>query len=832
MAQPTKRRRIDPAAALSKPFKSPLRRPANTEVPPSTPTPKAQVSSPTIPEATDVVSSTPNAIPATPVPTERKPRKYPPSTPKPFQPPDPEIIALQKQQRAIQSRLATLRSEIDQAKQALRLETSNKDTELEALIVKWRLISQNAADEAFIGAQERVKRMGGMAAWKENSKRDATRWEFDEERREVEHVDEEEVDSGEIEDPKNGLGDSDDVEEIITSVPAFPFYMSRPTHRDIACARCFRLKRKCDHAKPSCSECRRKGAECLPARSRKAGDSITIPLSYLKQLETQVAELDARKNIAKTDTCDAGVQTDFNLDFESRQLASPDIIAHNSPYEWQLSNPKSWQLPRSWSPDAFSLLPESPFDLPWLDMTPLYTLGSDDTPWLNELYANMYFSVTHREWPFLDETIWKSWHSQGIPAGQDAWRVFFLQMVYAIGASLSSTLQRDPSHSARSKEFYTMAMRFYPHVVGHPSMLLQIQASLLMILYALHSPSSEEITTSVSSVLPFCVATMAEIRKHASISRENGSVTGIDDVLLEKMFITCYMLNEVIVSGWDRPVSAAYRVVDDDMRTLGDNLQPALDIDPALSHLFRLRKIQANMRRSREIQSCEDLVDIKSRRSLFKPALDSWRQDIPQNALTNVQCGYLHPVWMQKLYDYSLLILAEETKNFEEMDEIKDTLLAIVDVCHNFRMLQEEGQVMCYTWSALVFQFRAGIMLLYIVWMTKSTADSRDRQAQQTAQEAISTCETNLNAFVHRWPDAMPYMRVFEFLQQRVGDGLGLESTTPVLLEEAELHLEQLKKKYLHRAVLAMIEEIMYGGRVQEELLGSDFMGLVEGERA
>lgn len=126
-------------------------------------------------------------------------------------------------------------------------------------------------------------------------------------------------------------------------------------------------------------------------------------------------------------------------------------------------------------------------------------------------------------------------------------------------------------------------------------------------------------------------------------------------------------------------------------------------------------------------------------------------------------------------------------------------------------------------------------MLLYIVWMTKSTADSRDQQAQQTAQEAISTCETNLNAFFHRWPDAMPYMRVFEFLQQMVGraeGGIELESTTSVLLAEAELHLEQLKKKYLHRAVLAMIEEIMYGGRVQEELLGSDFMGLVEGERA
>ena len=90
--------------------------------------------------------------------------------------------------------------------------------------------------------------------------------------------------------------------------------MSRPLkHRDIACARCFQHKRKCDHAKPSCGECRRKGAECLPARSRKAGDNITIPLDYLKRLEKRVAELDRESSSIETtvETCDAGVQTDF-----------------------------------------------------------------------------------------------------------------------------------------------------------------------------------------------------------------------------------------------------------------------------------------------------------------------------------------------------------------------------------------------------------------------------------------------------------------------------------------------------------------------------------------
>ncbi|KAB8205961.1 hypothetical protein BDV34DRAFT_195047, partial [Aspergillus parasiticus] len=47
------------------------------------------------------------------------------------------------------------------------------------------------------------------------------------------------------------------------------------THsRLLACARCFRLKRKCDHAKPNCGECRRRGAECLPANSCKNGENI------------------------------------------------------------------------------------------------------------------------------------------------------------------------------------------------------------------------------------------------------------------------------------------------------------------------------------------------------------------------------------------------------------------------------------------------------------------------------------------------------------------------------------------------------------------------------
>lgn len=52
-------------------------------------------------------------------------------------------------------------------------------------------------------------------------------------------------------------------------------------------------------------------------------------------------------------------------------------------------------------------------------------------------------------------------------------------------------------------------------------------------------------TTTVSSVVPFCTAAMAEVRKLALTSRENGVMVAFDRMPTEDMFITCYMLNEI-----------------------------------------------------------------------------------------------------------------------------------------------------------------------------------------------------------------------------------------------------------------------------------------------
>lgn len=100
-------------------------------------------------------------------------------------PRDPDVAELQQHQQQLQRCLATLRAELDMVKQAIRIEgiasttisptgptneKSSRDEELEVLITKWRNASQNAADELFTFASEKVRAMGGVATWKDKMK--------------------------------------------------------------------------------------------------------------------------------------------------------------------------------------------------------------------------------------------------------------------------------------------------------------------------------------------------------------------------------------------------------------------------------------------------------------------------------------------------------------------------------------------------------------------------------------------------------------------------------------------------------------------------------------
>lgn len=112
-------------------------------------------------------------------------------------------------------------------------------------------------------------------------------------------------------------------------------------------------------------------------------------------------------------------------------------------------------------------------------------------------------------------------------------------------------------------------------------------------------------------------------------------------------------------------------------------------------------------------------------------------------------------------------------------------------------------------------------MLLYLIWATRPIMDSLVLQGQNSydSPEATDACLKNLACFADRWEDAVPYFKLFQFLYQKTHQttvSCAMATDFPGLVE-AEALLDQLKKKYLHRAILGMIEDMMYGGFVQYE---------------
>lgn len=190
---PAKRRRLEQSTStLTKPFRSPLRvevkkqlstedgrdhsqsstdtdahaaQPASSPVrkTPTTALPTSSQSSPAKPVTTSIITSLP-------YPTVKPPYSAIPTT-RSTKPKSPEYLALQKQHTRLLTEVSALRKSIDTAQQALSLESSDQDAELERLVAKWRGIAREAAEELFRVAKDKVNRMGGVGVWRERTRR-------------------------------------------------------------------------------------------------------------------------------------------------------------------------------------------------------------------------------------------------------------------------------------------------------------------------------------------------------------------------------------------------------------------------------------------------------------------------------------------------------------------------------------------------------------------------------------------------------------------------------------------------------------------------------------
>jgi Swi5-dependent recombination DNA repair protein 1 len=131
---------------------------------------------------------------------------------------DPDYLSFQKQHSSLVLQLSGLKQLLDTAEQALKIQSSNPDAELETLIQKWRLVSREAAEALFAGAKDRVNRMGGVGAWQERNQKQAHGWDEGEQINQDDLTDEqkdlieEQKEEMEAEKRKYGMGK---VEEVV-----------------------------------------------------------------------------------------------------------------------------------------------------------------------------------------------------------------------------------------------------------------------------------------------------------------------------------------------------------------------------------------------------------------------------------------------------------------------------------------------------------------------------------------------------------------------------------------------------------------------------------------
>ncbi|MCJ1271950.1 hypothetical protein MMC22_011855 [Lobaria immixta] len=239
----SKRRRLNAASSkLSQPFKSPFKTPLK----PSSTDPATNSSSNHSPSPLNPANPTATSNPVYPTTTTTVPPlprsdhlviARPSGTPRArgiIAPPSPELARLQKRHTALLGALASARASLETHAQALKLETSSTDLELQGLIAKWNGVSREAAEQVLAVVAARVEGMGGVKGWrqKEREKREGFLgggggWGWSEEGvgRNVEDEgggDERDDRETEENERKKSLEEEDDNEEVLSLHPHSP----------------------------------------------------------------------------------------------------------------------------------------------------------------------------------------------------------------------------------------------------------------------------------------------------------------------------------------------------------------------------------------------------------------------------------------------------------------------------------------------------------------------------------------------------------------------------------------------------------------------------------
>ncbi|KFX99698.1 hypothetical protein V497_01539 [Pseudogymnoascus sp. VKM F-4516 (FW-969)] len=563
----------------------------------------------------------------------------------------------------------------------------------------------------------------------------------------------------------------------------------------VACINCKERKLKCDAQVPACANCDRHGLTCLvedPATKRHQ------PRNYTDTLEDRVALLEGLLQQMQQDATSASMEalvtskdnsqpTDFKPQEDDNGVsdlaskvgmlglhyaagAEPQYLGSSSTFAFSRIINSTLRQGAPGNPPTTFGLSEGPTDLLSPCPLPSYEAGV--------ALSDAYFQNIHLQYPFLHEPTFRDWEmklvgaSEGVDTfGFDSIPLFFVNMVYAIGALLL------PNSGSLPQQLYASAQIYIGHVLLLDN-LESIQAILCCIMYSLRSPAGPSIWKLSGLALRQCI----ELGYHRNSKRFSSTADPLRLELRKRVFWCAYGIDCAAATTLGRPLGVPLQEVDSeipmdindiDITSSGicvavrsSSSDPPTTMSTAI-HVIRLRCLWARIHTSlySDTTPTSSTHASHTRTEQLRAELEDWIVSAPptpphaSDALSIFACRD----WFDNNYNYSILLLyrGQLTDSKGAADDVfMECLQASENICRGYRR-QYIGRSVNYTWGTLHCLFMAGLTYLHCLW---ASAAVREMVRHDSLSSTCSDCTIVLVVMAERWKDAAPYRDIFEAL--------------------------------------------------------------------
>ncbi|KAJ9099575.1 hypothetical protein QFC19_006000 [Naganishia cerealis] len=574
-------------------------------------------------------------------------------------------------------------------------------------------------------------------------------------------------------------------------------------HQMAACSACKKKRKKCDGKYPVCSGCDNSGTECT---IYDITTSRIIPRNYIETLEGKLAELaDKLQHSKATIEKLEGLLQHNEISEGSPQSCElpmpPTLIHKNQDYNQHNQKYKNLESEIGYitlgvgaesrfmgDTSAFSIAKAITNSIDYYKKesrtASLFTFNGISTPPEPEefeppftkpsfkaaqLFLSSYKVIVQCQYPFLEwKWVEKCFQRVMENDSEDPEEMFFIYMIFAIGAQLSSNNSRF-STLAYVKVYYNKAMEFIGPII-EVNTIRTVQAYLMISAFSQKMPDGSSIWQSTGLAIRTAVALGLHRQPYRNKEDQKLAEEARANLQLRyRIFWCAYGMERIngIVLG--RP----FGISDVDIDALMPTESPEIAV---ACHVFKLRRIQSSICTFvyKPVAIMDSFEEIDTTRVQIVLELNEWMTTFPAKA---------QPIsifetnnWSQISYHNSMVLLLRpvvlevsklrEHSNPRLLEWFKVFTQSASAICMNYKDLHSKGKL-GYTWLAMHCVFVAGLSFLYCLWID-TTVKVLEWKRRRLIYDTVSACSSSLYVLAERFPTASVFRDTYERIANTV----------------------------------------------------------------